>query len=289
VADELRALRRRIQASSERPEQATVEVVQRRVEAHARADRIEEDLERTHPDLTEIRTRIVAGEDAGLEWAVDDVELAARKARVEEMDESVEALVARSQVLERDVAHLRELETVDAVDSEIATLQETETRLARERDRKWVLAQLVRDADRRFREEHQPDLIRRASSYLQRLTAGRYDRLLVDEYGDGDLFQLVGPGLPAPVSLDRPISTATLEQAYLSLRLAIVDHLDQGKERLPLFIDEAFVNWDAERRDRGLEVLAEISSTRQVFAFTCHPEMAERLGALGACVLRLSR
>jgi uncharacterized protein YhaN len=68
-----------------------------------------------------------------------------------------------------------------------------------------------------------------------------------------------------------------------------VDHLDQGKERLPLFIDEAFVNWDAERRDRGLEVLAEASSTRQVFAFTCHPEMAERLGALGACVLRLRR
>jgi uncharacterized protein YhaN len=289
VADGLRALRRRIEASSERPERATVEVVQRRLEAHTRADRIEEDLERTHPDLPEIRARIAAGEDAGMEWAVDETDLVARKARVEELDELVEALVARSQVLERDVAHLREMETVDAVDSEIATLQETEARLAWERDRKWVLAQLVRDADRKFREEHQPDLIRRASSYLKRLTGGRYDRLLVDEYGDGDLFQLVGPGLPAPVPLDRPISTATLEQAYLSLRLAIVDHLDQGKERLPLFIDEAFVNWDAERRDRGLEVLAEASSTRQVFAFTCHPEMAERLGALGACVLRLRR
>ena len=289
VADALRALRRRIEASSERSERATVEVVQRRLEAHARADRIEEDLERTHPDLPEIRARIAAGEDAGMEWAIDEVDLVARKGRVEELDELVEALVARSQVLERDVAHLREMETVDAVDSEIATLQETEARLARERDRKWVLAQLVRAADRKFREEHQPDLIRRASSYLKRLTGGRYDRLLVDEYRDGDLFQLVGPGLPAPVPLDRPISTATLEQAYLSLRLAIVDHLDQGKERLPLFIDEAFVNWDAERRDRGLEVLAEASSTRQVFAFTCHPEMAERLGALGACVLRLRR
>jgi uncharacterized protein YhaN len=269
--------------------QRALDDVQRRVEEHTRADRIEEELERSHPDLDEIRSRIEAGDRDGISWTVDEDDLAARKVRIEDFDTSVEDLIARSKQLESEVAHLREMETVDAVDSAIATLQETEARLVRERDRKWVLAQLVRDADRRFREDHQPDLIRRASAYLERLTGGRYDRLLVDEYGEGDLFQLVGPGLPAPVPLDRPISTATLEQAYLSLRLAIVDHLDQGKERLPLFLDEAFVNWDAERRDHGLEALAEISSSRQVFAFTCHPEMAERLGAMGAHVLRLER
>ncbi|HSG50160.1 MAG TPA: hypothetical protein VLA43_20205, partial [Longimicrobiales bacterium] len=129
----------------------------------------------------------------------------------------------------------------------------------------------------------------RASEYLERLTGGRYDRLMVDEEGDGDLFQLMGPQLPAPVPLARPISTGTLEQAYLGLRLAIVDHLDQSEERLPLFIDEAFVNWDDQRREKGLEVLGEVSRSRQVFAFTCHPEMAEDLARRGACVLRLGR
>ena len=148
--------------------------------------------------------------------------------------------------------------------------------------------QLVKEADRRFREEHQPDLLRKASRYLSRLTGGRYDRLLVDE-GGSDLFQLVGPGLPAPIPLARPVSTGTLEQAYLSLRLAIVDHLDEGKERLPLFIDEAFVNWDDGRREQGFEVLKEVAGTRQVFAFTCHPEMAARLESLGARVLLLDR
>ena len=277
----------RAELSAER--RRALDDVQRRVEVHARADRILEELERVHPDLDEVRARIDAGDRDGISWIVDEDDLAARKVRIEDFDTSVEELIARSKQLESEVAHLRETETVDAVDSAIATLQETEARLVRERDRKWVLAQVVRDADRRFREEHQPDLVRRASAYLGRLTGGRYDRLLVDEYGDGDLFQLVGPGLPAPVALARPISTATLEQAYLSLRLAIVDHLDQGKERLPLFLDEAFVNWDAERRDHGLEVLAEVSTSRQVFAFTCHPEMAERLGTMGAHVLRLER
>ncbi len=131
--------------------------------------------------------------------------------------------------------------------------------------------------------------MRRASGYLERLTGGRYDRLLVDEQGKGDLFHLAGPGFPKPIPLAAPVSTGTLEQAYLSLRLAIVDHLDPGEERLPLFLDEAFVNWDDERRARGLEVVAEIAERRQVFAFTCHPSMASRLESLGATVLPLQR
>jgi len=97
------------------------------------------------------------------------------------------------------------------------------------------------------------------------------------------------PGLPQPIALASPISTGTLEQAYLSLRLTIVDHLDEGAEKLPIFVDEAFVNWDEERRDRGLLALSELSKTRQVFAFTCHPDTAARLEQLGGRILRLQR
>jgi uncharacterized protein YhaN len=264
-----------------------VEHVQARVEAHAEADRLRAELERAHPDLAELEGRIRSTGADPEGWALDDSDLARRKARLEEIEAELESLIARGEALERDAAHLRDLETVDAVDSEIASLQESEARLVTERDRKWVLAQLVREADRRFREAHQPDLLRRASEYLRHLTGGRYDRLLVDEAAEGDLFQLVGPGVAAPIPLARPISTGTLEQAYLSLRLAIVDHLDEGKERLPLFMDEVFVNWDDERRERGLEVLAAVSATRQVFAFTCHPEIAAALASRGGRVLSL--
>ncbi len=284
----LAALTRRVGRLGEGATTPALEVAQRRLAAHTRADRIEDELERAHPDLVDLRARIRTIEVDGAAWSIDESDLTDRKVRVEEATSHVEELIALAKTLERDAAHLREMETVDVVDSELATLQEEEARLTTERDRKWVLAQLVREADRRFREEHQPDLLRKASRYLSRLTDGRYDRLLVDE-GGSDLFQLVGPGLPAPIPLARPVSTGTLEQAYLSLRLAIVDHLDEGKERLPLFIDEAFVNWDDGRREQGFKVLKEVAQTRQVFAFTCHPEMAARLENLGARVLRLDR
>lgn len=258
-----------------------------RLHAHRRADELAQELERSHANLSELTVQIRESERAGESWTVDDGELARRRAHVEHLDDEIERVVASAEALERDAAHLRELDTVDAVDSEIATLQEAEARLARERDRKWLLALIVREADRRFREEHQPDLVRRASAHFRHLTGGRYERLLIDETHEDGPFQIVGAGLPAPVPLRPPVSTGTLEQAYLSLRLAIVDHLDPGPERLPLFVDEVFVNWDRARRDRGLDVLADLSAKRQLFVFTCHPEMAERLGDRGADVIRL--
>ena len=233
--------------------------------------------------------QIDEAERSGESWTTDDEELATTRARVERVTEEIEALASEVEGLEQKIAHARELETADAVDSEAATLKEVEARLVAERDRKWVMAQLLREADRKFRQEHQPDILRRAGAYLEHLTEGRYDRLLADEGSRGDLFQLVGPTLPAPIHLGPPMSTGTLEQAYLSLRLAIVDHLDQGDDRLPLFVDEVFVNWDRDRRRRGLEVLVGLSQRRQLFVFTCHEDVAEELVSAGAQKLELAR
>lgn len=263
--------------------------VEARLVAHENAERLEDELRRQHDDLGARIERIRRAEAEGSEWAYRPEEVVTLRTRIESFDTEIETLAGRAESLSTEAHHLRDRETVDAVDGAIMGLREQEVALSADRDRKWVLAQIIREADRTFREQHQPDLVRRASEHLSNLTEGRYTGLLIDELGDGDLFQVVGPGLPKPVPLAAPISTGTLEQAYLSIRLAIVDHLDHGTERLPLFIDEAFANWDAPRRDRGFDVLRELSRTRQVFAFTCHPHMAEHLEARGARVLTLTR
>jgi uncharacterized protein YhaN len=289
VDDEIAALRAAGERLGGGDALAGLEAARSRLAARRRADAVREELERAHPDLADLERRIDAAGDSVVDaWGLDDEELALTRARLEELEGEIEELVKRSEALSHEVARLRELETVDQVDSETASLSERQAALERERDRKWVLAKLLREADRRFREEHQPDLLRRASSYLRHLTGGRYHRLLVDDRQGADLFQVVGPDLPAPMALAPPVSTGTLEQAYLSLRLAIVDHLDQGGERLPLFVDEVFVNWDRARRSRGLEVLAAVARARQVFVFTCHDGLAAELEARGARVLALA-
>ena len=46
------------------------------------------------------------------------------------------------------------------MDGEILLLEEELADARRERDRRWLLARVVREAERRFREEHQPDVTR---------------------------------------------------------------------------------------------------------------------------------
>ncbi|MEX2467078.1 MAG: AAA family ATPase [Gemmatimonadota bacterium] len=287
--EELAALRDAAARFTDGPASEALERAARRLEAHRRAMGLEEELQRSHPDLDVLRTRIEEAERAGAKWIGDERDLVLRRARIQALTAEIEELAGKTKELAADIEHAGGRETADWVDGEIATLEADTAELVRERDRKWVLARLLRDADRRFREEHQPDLMRRASAYLAHLTEGRYDRILAEESDDRDLFRIAGPELAGPIPLAHPISTGTLEQAYLSLRLAIVDHLDHGAESLPLFIDEVFVNWDSERRSRGLEAITQIAEARQVFVFTCHPPLARELEDTGARLIRLER
>lgn len=286
---QLEALEGAAERFGEGPPEEALQVAARRMEALERARTLERELERSHPDLPVLRQRIEQAERDEARWLTDENDLGTRRARVQQLSYEIEELEGTTRSLEKEIELARGRETADWVDGEIATLEAETEAMVRERDRKWVLARLLREADRSFREEHQPDLMRRASGHLAHLTNGRYDRILVEETDESDLFRISGPEIAGPIPLRHPISTGTLEQAYLSLRLAIVDHLDQGAEPLPLFVDEVFVNWDAERRAQGLEVLARLAEKRQVFLFTCHPYMARELEEAGARVVELAR
>lgn len=264
-----------------------VEEAKRRIDLRGRARQLGEELEREYPDLELLREELDSLEVEDEAWAMDSESRAASAARLEELTEQVEELRATVETLRTEIQHLEEAETVDQVDSHIESVRERLDDAIRDRDRSFVLGHLVREADRRFREAHQPDILRSAGRQLAHITGGRYTRILVGE-GNDEAFYLKGPDYPRPVKVGSPISTGTREQVYLALRLAIIDHLDARGERLPLFMDEAFVNWDAGRRDRAFELMGQIAQTRQIFFFTCHPEMARELAERGGQIIRLS-
>ncbi len=264
------------------------EVARRRIEARETARVLREELERQHPDLDDLRRRIREAEEAGEEWTVDEEAVVAAEERVKELDGKERELIAEIKDLEHALERLREERTLDQVEGEILAVKEEREDVWRRRDRLALLARLVRTADHRFRERNQPDLLKAAGRHLATVTGGRYSRLRMPERELDGTLELKGPGYPEWVAVDTPVSTGTREQVYLALRLAIVDHLDSGGERLPVFLDEAFVNWDERRRERGFELLAELAEERQIFVFTCHRPMAESLAERGARLLELS-
>ena len=74
-----------------------------------------------------------------------------------------------------------------------------------------------------------------------------------------------------------PLSRGTLEQIHLALRLALVEHVDSGRETVPLFLDEVLVNWDNMRLHKCLEILHELAGQRQIFLFTCHDWLVNKM------------
>ncbi len=155
-------------------------------------------------------------------------------------------------------------------------MREAEERLAalrRERDRLALLESILGRAERRFREVHQPPVLQRASSYLERVTRGRWRRIDYEEGADGGLF-VTGGGRDEPVRVEPPISRGTLDQIFLCLRLGLLDHLDEGRERPPLLLDDALLRMDSPRRAEVYALLAEISRGRQILLLTCQEWIA---------------
>jgi uncharacterized protein YhaN len=71
------------------------------------------------------------------------------------------------------------------------------------------------------------------------------------------------------------LSQGTVEQLYLSLRLALAKVSKDSFGSLPILLDDVLVNFDKERARAILKVLAEMSKENQVLYFTCHEWIRE--------------
>lgn len=124
----------------------------------------------------------------------------------------------------------------------------------------------IREISMHGSEEVMDELLKKSSAVLQRLTNGKYEKLILEEnmepaVWDGNrkiqLFQL---------------SSGCVDQVYLALRIGLQD-LFFEEDVLPLMFDDAFVYFDEQRLERLLLYLNGLG--RQVLLFTCHQrEMA---------------
>ena len=74
------------------------------------------------------------------------------------------------------------------------------------------------------------------------------------------------------------VSSGTMDQIYLALRLAAAKLIQDGKQEMPLIFDDSFVLYDDERLRTALKWLA-ASCKGQVLLITCHQREAQMLTA----------
>ena len=257
-----------------------------RLDARHRARQLRAELERDQPDLDEVVAQIHEAEADGETWDSLPEDLKA-------MDESLQALIDEEPEqgeligkVKSEIQSIQQEETASQVQGEIEVVEAQILDAKESRDRLFLLARLAQEADRRFRERHQPALLKEAGKYVDQITGGRYDRIVIGEAGE-KFFSLRDPANSRLRKMSDPFSQGIKEQVYFALRLAAIDHLDADNERLPLFLDEVFVNWDLQRLDRAFELVEQVARQRQVFFFTCHKAMATKLEDSGGMIIDL--
>lgn len=119
----------------------------------------------------------------------------------------------------------------------------------------------LQDAFDEVRKNISPDLNEKVIDKFNFLTNGNYEeakisedyKLKIRENGilfDGDI-----------------LSNGAKDQLYLSLRLSFIDMLFKNKD-VPIFLDDAFVQYDDDRREKALNLLIN-QNFAQIILFTC--------------------
>lgn len=144
---------------------------------------------------------------------------------------------------------------LQALCTRIDRLRETMAALELAQD---CLSRATQELQRRFA----PGIVREAQRFLSRLTDGRYDRVRISQ----ELSVEAGTSDESLLRDARWRSEGTIDQLYLSLRLAVAEALTPNA---PLILDDALVRFDDTRLAAAMQVLRELAQTRQILLFTC--------------------
>ena len=130
-----------------------------------------------------------------------------------------------------------------------------------------VAKEILQKTVNNFKEAWFPKMLIKAEEYLHFLTGGHYTRIIPKRESSGFLIESRDQILFEANEL----SQATMEQIYISIRLALAVTVYE-KYKLPIMIDDSFVNFDEMRTKRVIQLLESLESY-QILFFTCHQHL----------------
>ena len=213
---------------------------------------------------------------AGLEKQWDFVQTEIERAKaaqarlLQQRGEFVQEVKTLGEDSRLDTAHLE----LNSVNTQISKLQKDWQVLASSTQ----ILEIIRES---YESKRQPETLKDASNYLERLTEGKYKRIWTKLIGEE---LLVDNREDETISVDK-LSRGTREAVYLSLRLALVGAYSRRGATIPMILDDVLVNFDGQRAQAAAEVLYDFSRNgHQILMFTCHEHMRDMFHSLGADV-----
>ena len=155
-----------------------------------------------------------------------------------------------------------QLENLANLEEELSALEEQYNALQKNNESIELAKRLLEKAYEKMKNSLSPIFTEKLSKNISKITRGKYTNLYFsDEQG---LTVELDNGNYVPAER---LSIGTIDQLYLSLRLAMLD--DISKEKVPLILDETFAYYDNDRLKNILVYLTTEFKDRQIIIFTC--------------------
>ena len=155
-----------------------------------------------------------------------------------------------------------ELENLSSLEEELYSLKEQYNNLLKTNDSMELVKKLLAKAYDNMKNSVSPVFTEKLSNNIATITKGKYCKLTLND-DQGLIVELEnGNYIPA-----ERLSIGTIDQLYLSLRLAMLDEI--SNEKVPIILDEAFAYYDNERLKNILLYLVNEFSDRQIIILTC--------------------
>ncbi|NBI05835.1 ATP-binding protein [Senegalia massiliensis] len=126
-----------------------------------------------------------------------------------------------------------------------------------------IAKETIEKISKSIHREFAPKLNKEVSDIISTITKGKYKDIKITENLETKIVS------KDDVLIDiENLSYGTIDQIYFSLRFGIIDIIKKDK-KIPLILDDCFIQYDDIRLDSILDFIYEQSKQRQVILFTC--------------------
>lgn len=159
------------------------------------------------------------------------------------------------------------------IDEEIKTNKQLQEYYLYQHEALMAAKKALQDAFEDMQQSFGPVVNQKCASIFSQITGGKYQDIMVSK----DLNISVREPFNNTTHEWKYLSNGTVDQVYFSLRLAISEIFTGSDGGLPIFLDDAFLQYDDDRAKNAMDFVGRYAKEKdtQVFMFTCHKSLLE--------------
>lgn len=153
-----------------------------------------------------------------------------------------------------------------SIERKLRDLKQSETDMSQYYEAVSAADKMMEETVQQIRQSFGNELNDKTGAIFKEITGGKYENVIVNK----DYGMLVSDSDDIRYREWKYLSSGTIDQLYLALRLAITQCITDTGERLPLFLDDILAQYDEERAGQTIKFLKKFGLEHQIILFTCH-------------------